>query len=77
MSVSLKFTASQADTIRELLRELRRVDRVTQRRVRRRLRREGFVARHIDLSANKFTVADFDKLIADGRVTIVGGDDGR
>ena len=77
MNGSQKYTAAQAETIRELLRELRQVDRNTQRRVRRRLRREGFVIRYVDQSNYRFTVDDFDALIDEGRIVIVGGDDGR
>ncbi len=66
-----RFTAGEADAIRDLLRRLRRADREEQKRLRNRLRqRLCFYISDFDQSRTGFTEADFDSLIERGAITV-------
>ena len=65
------FTAAETDAIRELLKQLRRSDRPTQKRLRHTLRkRYCFWISDFDKSYKGFGVADFNALVACGKITI-------
>ena len=65
------FTAAEADAIRELLKQLRRSDRPTQKRLRHTLRKRYWRwIRDFDKSYKGFGVADFNALVACGKITI-------
>ena len=65
-----RFTAKEAQRIRELLREVRRSERPEQKRLRREIRAIGFYIDDWPRAATGFTVSDFDDLVTRGLVRI-------
>jgi hypothetical protein len=64
------FSASEASQIKELLRQKANVGREAQKPIRRRMRELHFYITDFDQSYSGFTVADFDRLVKDKRITI-------
>jgi hypothetical protein len=70
-----KFTTAEAADIRRLLAETRRASKSGQKRLRDGLRRIGFYITNFDRCFKGFGPEDFDRLVAQGLVTIDSSSD--
>ena len=65
------FTASEIDQIRELIRRKTRANKSVQKNLRAQMRDLGFYISDFEMSGHGFNEADLDRLIRNGRITVV------